>query len=259
MMAQEHTSDVVVVVSRVTLPRYEMRYARADRAQQDAQSVVRSNAFSVPVDFPEPVGQEVVLDLGVNGIVLTVTLLFRVVQKSPSLTAFDWWARRSTDRDVFALWVQELKHALHPETAPPKTSIVPLAMTRLFETCRRVGSPNLFVALGVHWGAIQDDVDRGYEETSRELDGYARLPDLSSRARTLLEEARKKGDEAYAKLCIPSERHQQRVKYVSAEKMAQARELVLSKMDIARLREDGEELERLRKQREELYFGSPRM
>jgi hypothetical protein len=41
--------------------------------------------------------------------------------------------------------------------------------------------------------------------------------------------------------------------------MAQARELVLSKMDIARLREDGEELERLRKQREELYFGSPRM
>jgi hypothetical protein len=257
-MASGDSSDVVVVVSRVTLPRYEMRYARADRAHEDAQSIAKSNAFSVPVDFPEPVGQEVVLDLGVNGIVLTVTLLFRVVQKSPSSTAFDWWARRSTDRDVFALWVEELKHALHPELAPPKMTIPPLAMTKLFETCRRVSSPNLFVALNVYWGASRDDIDRAYEQTKRELDGYARLPDLNSRARTLLEEARQSGDEAYAKLCRASERHAQRTKYVSAEKMAQARDLVLSKMDIARLREDAEELERLRKERDELFFAAVR-
>lgn len=51
----------------------------------------------------------------------------------------------------------------------------------------------------------------------------------------------------------------QRAKHVSAEKIQQARELVLSKMETARLPEDVGEMERLRKQRNELLFRSPPM
>lgn len=78
----EPKSDIVVIVHRVTLPRYEMQYPQVKVAWEHAQSIKERNTFAVPVDFIEPVGQELVFDLGAKGVSLTVTLLFRIIQKT---------------------------------------------------------------------------------------------------------------------------------------------------------------------------------
>ncbi len=99
----------IVRIQRVVLPRYELQYFDGEVALSHACSIKKTNVFAVPSDFQEPVGQEVVLDLGAEKVTLTVTLLFRIIQKSETYTVFDWWARRSTDSDLLQLWIEELE------------------------------------------------------------------------------------------------------------------------------------------------------
>ncbi len=245
-------SKPALTITRVTLPRYELEYRRPRLALDHAKQLAKTRILDLEYVFSEPVGQEIVLDLGIREDAHKATLLFRLIQKLEDRTVVEWWARRKTDPDMLELWIEGLERLAETGSATGEHEVAPAELQQLYELCRRALSGNPFVALGIHWTAGDAAVQQGYAESVRNVRRYASFPGIGPRAKKLLGRAEESLAEARRSLSDARERQFLRKRFVQDHQLAQARELATSKLAIARLRNDRDEIKRCRDEIREL-------
>ena len=251
-MTTARPSTPAMTITRVTLPRYELEYRSAKLALEHANQISKTRILNLEYAFSEPVGQEIVLDLGIREDAHKSTLLFRLIQRLEASTVVEWWARRNTDPDMLELWIEGLERLAQTGSATGEHEVAPAELQALYELCRRALSGNPFVALGVHWTAGEAAVQQGYAESVKSVRRFASFPGIGPRAKKLLGRAESSLAEARRNLSIAKERRFLRNRFVQDHQVQQARELAASKLAIARLRNDREEMKRCRDEIREL-------
>ena len=239
-------------VKRITLPRYEVEYLDAPYALDHARTVQEARVVALAAEISEPIGQEVVLDLTCHGLTVTTTLLFRVVQRLPGQVVVEWWPRRQTDPDLLDLWIDTLQQAAEQSDPSSDVTVATGEIQRVYELCRRALAGNPFAALGVHWTATEGDINRAHEEGIRRLLASRDIPGAGPKVLAFAEKARQGLESARQRLATLEARIEQRKKFVPAHQRETARQLALSKLDLARLRKDDKEYRAARLELREL-------
>jgi hypothetical protein len=218
-----------------------VEYLAGDYALEQARTVRENRVVALEAEITEPLGQEVVLDLVCQGLTVTTTLLFRVVQQLPGQSVMEWWPRRQTDPDLLDLWIETLEQEVGSAGRPSQQGVSASEMQQVYELCRRSLAGNPFAALGLHWTATEADVNQAYEEGLSQLLKYKDLPGLGPKVSEFLNKARGGLQAAQQRLATLEERIEQRRKFVPAHQRDTARQLALSKLELARLRRDEKE------------------
>lgn len=149
----------VLSVSRITTPAFEVVYRDRAGAREHGEILQRERVVRLDRPLDEPPGTEVVLELTVADSPFSVTLLFRVVAGGPQHTVLEWWARRQTDPELLALWIQSLDATSASPTdvtsgsAPEASASRAERVQSAIELYRRTLASNPFDVLGVHWTA----------------------------------------------------------------------------------------------------------
>lgn len=238
-----------IKVTRVTMPRYSVEFPDVATALDMAQGLRRNRIGLLAHRLDEHPGAEVVLDVSVRGLALTVSLLFRVVQPDPDKTVLEWWPRRQTDPALLNLWVETLEE--HRKADTPQ-GIHPETLRAIFDLCRRAMSRNPFTALEVHWSSSPEEIHAAYEALITALKSYKAQPGVNDRARALLDQAIAQAPHAAYRLSTLEGRVKARQTFVPKAQLAHARELLESKLEIARVRGDHGAIYTLRRQLAEL-------
>jgi len=233
-----HLVSTSTQIRRVTLPRWEVDYADPTHAHTDLARLRDRKVLQLDHALPGELGSEVVLDLRVSGVTSEVTLLFRIIQRHAAITIFELWARRASDPLLLAAFVEAVRaHGPTPGAgaapAPPSPEL-----TRLLATCRRALSRNPFQAVGIHWTAGEAAADDGVAKTRADLEELRASRGLSPEIHALVTQALTDLPRAAQVLSSLEGRRNARATFVPTDQLQHARELVETKLDVARMRGD---------------------
>lgn len=241
-----------ITVKRVTLPRYEVLFSRGADALDVAREIKVSKLFQIDHEFPESLGQEIVLDMCLNEATATATLLFRVIQRLGTETVLEWWPRRKTDPELLEMWIEWLDENNAQAEGYSNYSLAPSEIFGLLELCRRSLAANPFVALNLHWGASEKEVKQAHQTILASLLMFKNTQGAGQRAEEMLTRAREAFQEACDKLSSQAGRMEERERYIADHTIAHAVELSRSKMHIAKMRGDEDAYREARDELKEL-------
>jgi hypothetical protein len=247
------------------MPRYEVEFPDLNAALSLALLLREKRTGSLPCFIKEHPGTEVVLDMSVSKLAFSVSLLFRIVQANKSQTVIEWWPRRQTDPALLDLWVDALEAQdtpapsgdsspkQTPELATPAAApISSIAARELFDLCRRALSKNPFTVLGLHWSSDTKDFQRAYTKLITELESYKKQPNLTPKAHQFINLALKQAPKAMQALSSAEGRVAARERFVPANQLSHARELIASKLQVAQLRHNSDDVYQLTRRLTEL-------
>ena len=220
-------------VIRITLPHYEITYPSVNRALVDAKIILKEQRLVVPRAFPEKVQDSIVIDLTVQNLAFTTTLLFRLDAVVPTHSTFSWWARRKTDTDLLRLWIRTLESELQTTS---KTALSKRELRVLLSLCRRTLSRNPFEALNIHWSANGSKIQKAIRETKEQLVKYKKTGQLDTDTRTLLDRSLLNISELTDQLSSIHMRRLLRKRFVPKGQLNHARQLAREKLVIAKMR-----------------------
>ena len=241
-------------VRAVNLPRYEVEYLTREYAFMDAQRMRRGEPLRIPDRLREPPGSQAVMDLRATGLTTSAVFLFRLLQVIDDDTVVEWIPRRRTDPGLLELWTAGLETRTEPPRpdAQKRSSIDQIDQQQLLEVCRRLRSPNPFIALNVHWAARHDEIRQVQMRLRRVLETCGGIDGLHPRLAAELGPSMGLLDLSADTLSTLEGRREARARFIAGHQLRAALELARTKLEIARLRGDHRAAEEHREEIAEL-------
>ena len=234
-----------VRVQRIALPRFQVEYTAAIEALLAAKKLQRSRVLLLEYGMSFDVGGEVVLDLALSFEPLQIGLLFRILERSPGSTTFEWCARRTTDADLLELWIQAIELQAGAPARSPLTAAPDVEVSQLLATCRRALTRNPFTALRIRWTAGEQEIAAAADALSAELENAQTRGGLSPTMTKLVTKALEEVGKTRRLISTAEGRRRARSQYVPLDQIQCASEQALSPNDPARPRKDAAEASRV--------------
>lgn len=167
-----------------------------------------------------------------------LTVLLDEVRTEPEIVSMSQMGRTEVAAVLLTLKALRLTEEYVPDAARQHRT---RQLDALTTAQARLGTQNLFEALGLHWSAYDEEIEAAYKNVRAQYDPQSGEFSHISEARETLEEVSSQLDRAYDELRLRNKRTAYRNQVVDAFKIRSSIEMFEKQIDMAKMRRDIDE------------------